>query len=1164
MSDISDIILRIRVDITNSQALMQLVANMNKVQGASKGMKDQMDRTGARTSVWNKAFTKITGHLAGVERQLDAVFRAGLHMQSMGRDLLGFATKVGGAASSMVKSWGDFEFTLNRAAAASDIFSTQSPLYDALQKSVYNAAHELKLFKPEEVAKGLYFWQSTTGITIKTQKDLADQMKNVTSVMKAAAMTDTDYETAIKGVFSTLKQFHLPMKKTADVTSLLFYATQKTALEFPDLIGSLKMTGSIAGLAKEPLESVVAVLGAVGNAGFRGSLAGRALRQVYRKLVNPTDAAKKALDKLFKAQGGYNKQVVDSKGNFVGMQKYIARLGKATKDLTWEEKQHLFTVISTANAMPILMQMTGVASKVGKKWVDTFASQKKATDAFNKSWEILGTSWRGVIGSFQTAVAPIMLNFGKQVAHLLTPSIQQLTDVIWSNLDVWQSLSTEIVEAMRPAVQKVAAIFKTLVQWAAKNPEMVKKVAKWAIIGTIIAGIAGAVLLAAGTFTFLLANVILITIGMLPMIAAFVAVGAAVAVLAVKIYQNFDRVSRVFRAFGEAVARVFTIFIFGSENAAVSTGDLLDVINSFADKALNGILNFLEKLTGWLNKLTPEQVNRIKKIVAALITFIALNKGLNKVSDSLHSAAEGLRGVKSAAKGIEKVGSTVATGTANAAKGATGAVSSAASGIASVIAVLAPKLLAFINPVTLVVAAIAAIVTAAVAAYMTNFMGFRDFVDGLVSWFADNVLPVILGAVGGIADFVTNTLIPALQSFAAWFVDTWGPVAEQFMATLAAVADAFLALLGTIGDVLGGIGDIFGGMWDVVKGILAQFGIGIGDFTVGGIDLFKFFSDTVLPIVETLFSGIVNFVKPLLEGLANFITGVLEVIQGVFQVFSGILHGDWSELWSGLENIVDGFGDAIGGVIDALLKAAQQAFETGLDIIDGIFKGIFGDGPDSIYSHVKGFIDTIVGFADDVIGGFVGGIQDAIGGAITDVTGFFGDIIDGIKEFLGIHSPATIMLSIGRQIVNGLWKGINDAKDWIINKITQFVTDAIPGPIRDILGIKSPSRLMAGIGKNIVDGLASGIDKTDSAVRSMTDLTNSLTKSASDASTSIGVSGTATTNLSTTTDTTRKVELSVDVKSSDGSIDKVDMNTLADLITGSDMTNAIERMATVN
>ncbi len=47
---------------------------------------------------------------------------------------------------------------------------------------------------------------------------------------------------------------------------------------------------------------------------------------------------------------------------------------------------------------------------------------------------------------------------------------------------------------------------------------------------------------------------------------------------------------------------------------------------------------------------------------------------------------------------------------------------------------------------------------------------------------------------------------------------------------------------------------------------------------------------------------------------------------------------------------------------------------------------------------------------------------------------------------------------------------------WLKDKIINFVKDKIPGPIRSALGIKSPSKVAALLGKQVPAGLAQGID----------------------------------------------------------------------------------------
>lgn len=58
--------------------------------------------------------------------------------------------------------------------------------------------------------------------------------------------------------------------------------------------------------------------------------------------------------------------------------------------------------------------------------------------------------------------------------------------------------------------------------------------------------------------------------------------------------------------------------------------------------------------------------------------------------------------------------------------------------------------------------------------------------------------------------------------------------------------------------------------------------------------------------------------------------------------------------------------------------------------------------------------------------------------------------------------------------IKGIWEGIKSAADWLWRKISGFFTGIVDG-VKDLLGIHSPSREFADIGKNMSLGLADGI-----------------------------------------------------------------------------------------
>jgi len=231
-----DILLNIMLQVENSAALTQLNADLVRTQTAVNNQEAANRKLREGNGLLATTFFNLSERLRNTEIRMDAIFRAGIHLQAMGRDLIGFARDTLGIVGDLTDQWGDFEFMLNRAAGAMGLFSPTLPMYDALKQKIFDVAQELRIFPADDVAKATYYWQSATGQVIDSQEDLETAMAGVTAIMKAAGITQTDYGTAIKGVYSILQQYRLPLSDTGDITAKLMLITQKTALEFGDLI----------------------------------------------------------------------------------------------------------------------------------------------------------------------------------------------------------------------------------------------------------------------------------------------------------------------------------------------------------------------------------------------------------------------------------------------------------------------------------------------------------------------------------------------------------------------------------------------------------------------------------------------------------------------------------------------------------------------------------------------------------------------------------------------------------------------------------------------------------------------------------------------------------------------------------------------------------------
>ena len=101
------------------------------------------------------------------------------------------------------------------------------------------------------------------------------------------------------------------------------------------------------------------------------------------------------------------------------------------------------------------------------------------------------------------------------------------------------------------------------------------------------------------------------------------------------------------------------------------------------------------------------------------------------------------------------------------------------------------------------------------------------------------------------------------------------------------------------------------------------------------------------------------------------------------------------------------------------------------------------------------------------------------------------NILDAVVN--GVKSLPSKMLSIGTDLVKGLWNGISNMADWVIGKIKGFGDSVLSG-IKNFFGIKSPSRVFRDeVGAMLAEGMAAGIEENaDAPLDAMANLSSDL------------------------------------------------------------------------
>lgn len=268
-------------------------------------------------------------------------------------------------------------------------------------------------------------------------------------------------------------------------------------------------------------------------------------------------------------------------------------------------------------------------------------------------------------------------------------------------------------------------------------------------------------------------------------------------------------------------------------------------------------------------------------------------------------------------------------------------------------------------------------------------------------------------------------------------------------------------------------------------------------------------------LIVTLIEGIVSMLPQIIEAA---VTLILTLLNGVISMLPKIIDAAVTLVITLVETLIDNLPMLIDAAIVIILTVALALIDNLPKIIDAAFR--------LIMALVKGLIDNlpkIIDAAIRLIGAIVTAlinnlpklIDAAIRIIVALATGLWNNREKILKAIADIGAKIVEKLGqinwgqVGRDLVQGLWNGINNMGHWIGEKIKGFgkgVTDSL----KNFFGIKSPSRMMRDqIGKMLGEGIGVGIEQsTNGAVDAARKSAASIGKAlgAIDTNTVIGVS----------------------------------------------------------
>lgn len=312
---------------------------------------------------------------------------------------------------------------------------------------------------------------------------------------------------------------------------------------------------------------------------------------------------------------------------------------------------------------------------------------------------------------------------------------------------------------------------------------------------------------------------------------------------------------------------------------------------------------------------------------------------------------------------------------------------------------------------------------------------------------AGNIIPRVSAILGGISQLVTSastTIIPM--------------VITTITDNLPSLLQAAAALVGALGQ----------GIIDSLPAI-----------TQAAIDILFFLSNGLIENLPTLIDGIVQVTMTIVQMLTSpdFLT---QLIETAILLITTLAQG----LIDAIPQLIAAVPLIIGNLLAAIIVELPNIIQMGIDLlfalIDGIIKCIpelVAAVPTLIIAFINGIVnnlDKIILAGPQIIVSLITGIIGAIPELIAAVPRIIAAIADTIRNY--------DWGGIGKNIVRGLKNGISgmwgNIKSWFSDKVNGLVSG-----VKKILGIASPSKVFAGIGGFMAEGLGEGFDDQFKSVK---------------------------------------------------------------------------------
>lgn len=357
----------------------------------------------------------------------------------------------------------------------------------------------------------------------------------------------------------------------------------------------------------------------------------------------------------------------------------------------------------------------------------------------------------------------------------------------------------------------------------------------------------------------------------------------------------------------------------------------------------------------------------------------------------------------------------------------------------------------------------------------------------------NSLVTVLLDGLTGIVEMLPELVkigIDIIKNLIKGLVQAIPKLKEQLPKIIDAVIESISGIVSALMDALP---DLIDGLMELVTGVI--------DFLIGALpQLILGLLDAILTNIPTILDGLINgliqlvisligAIPQIIQSLIDYLPQILDLIVTAFltdgltslieigvQLIKALVVG----LVEGIPQILEAIWDCLVKLVKSIKDFFPRLIESGKEILKSIVAGILHPNSEEANKTSAGkvistFIQATLGLGWKIVKVGATLIAKLIAGLLSKITGtkVTGEqLLESIRG--GIAKGFEKFKNLGKNLIEGLWKGIKDAKDWLISKIKKWTSDCMAS-IKKFFGVGSPSVKFAWIGKMNVLGLEKGM-----------------------------------------------------------------------------------------